>query len=35
MKDWASARQRIQDLKASDPKSGEKLNSEITAVRLH
>jgi len=33
MKDWASARQRIQDLKVTDPKNGEKLNTEITAVR--
>jgi len=31
MRDWGSARQRIQELKAKDPKAGEKLNKEITS----
>ena len=32
MKDWANARQRVQDMKARDPKGSEKLNKEITSV---
>lgn len=32
MKDWSAARQRVQDLKAVDPKASEKLNKEITSV---
>ena len=32
MKEWAAARQRVQEMKASDPKAAEKLNREITAV---
>jgi len=35
MKDWASARQRVQDLKAVDPRGSEKLNKEITGVSKH
>lgn len=32
MKDWAAARQRVQDMKKTDPKASEKLNKEITSV---
>ena len=32
MKEWAEARQHVQDLKSVDPKGAEKLNKEITAV---
>jgi len=31
MKEWAAARQRVQDMNDVDPKGGEKLNREITA----
>jgi len=34
MKEWAEARQHVQDLKSVDPKGAEKLNKEITAVRV-
>ena len=32
MKEWAAARQRVQELKDVDPKGADKLNQEITAV---
>ena len=32
MKEWASARQRVQELKAQDPKGAETLNKDITHV---
>jgi len=31
MKDWAQARQRVQETQATDPKAADKLNREITA----
>lgn len=31
MKEWAAARQRVQEMKATDPKAADKLNREITA----
>jgi len=31
MKDWASARQRVQEMKVKDPKGSERLNKEITS----
>ena len=34
MKEWADARQRVQELKEVDPKAADKLNKEITAVSL-
>ena len=30
MKEWAAARQRVQDMKSTDQKAAEKLNKEIT-----
>ena len=30
MKEWAAARQRVQDMKSTDAKAAEKLNKEIT-----
>ena len=30
MKEWAAARQRVQDMKSTDGKAAEKLNKEIT-----
>ncbi len=30
MKEWAAARQRVQDMKATDQKAADKLNKEIT-----
>jgi len=35
MKDWAAARQRVQELKSRDPKAAEKLNKEITSVSVN
>ncbi len=32
MKEWAEARERVQELKSFDPKGAEKLNKEVTAV---
>lgn len=32
MKEWASARHRVQEIKKSDVKGGEKFNREMTAV---
>lgn len=34
MKEWAAARQRVQEMKSTDSKAAEKLNKEITAVSL-
>ena len=34
MKEWAIARQRIHDIKQSDPQRSDKLNDEITAVSI-
>ena len=34
MKEWAAARQRVQDMNDVDPKGAEKLNREITAVSI-
>ena len=34
MKEWAEARQRVQEMKVVDPKGAEKLNKEITAVSI-
>ena len=35
MKEWASARQHVQELKSQDPKAAEDLNREITFVSLY
>jgi len=35
MKEWSAARQRVQDLKASDVAAGEKLNRDITSVSIN
>ena len=31
MKEWAAARQHVQDMRKTDPKAADKLNREITA----
>ncbi len=34
MKEWAAARKRVQDMKATDPRAADKLNREITVVSI-
>ena len=33
MREWSAARQRVQDLRISDPAGAERLNRDITNVR--